>query len=87
MKLYFEDRYSRLRELTNVENRKEAGMAIADFLAHHNYKSYYTRNWVRTVREDLYYVVYDVGSHSEFFLVEFNTRDAADKFLREGIDV
>lgn len=87
MKLYFEDKYARLKELANVKSRKDAGMVIADFLAQHNYKSYYTRNWVRTVRENLYYVVYDVGSHSEFFLVEFDTRDAADKFLREDINV
>lgn len=80
MKLYFEDRYERLREIADVNTPQEASKAIADFLAKYNYKSYYTRSWI-IERKDKIYINYDVGSHSEFFLLEFATRDAAQNFF------
>ena len=80
MKLLFEDRYGRYRELTEVADKAEAAAAIQDFLDAHNFKSYYTRNWVRDC-EDSAHLVYDVGSHSEFFVIKFDTHEAAHKFL------
>ena len=84
MKLLFEDRYGRYREIADVVNKQEVNKVICDFLAKYNFKSYYTRNWIRE-REDGYYVVYDVGSHSEFFCVPFETHDEATAFLKEGV--
>ena len=84
MKVLFEDKYGRYREIANVETKQEVNKTIADFLNAHNFKSYYTRNWVREA-EDCFYVMYDVGSHSEFFCIPFDTHDKAVAFLHEGI--
>ena len=84
MKVLFEDRYGRFREIADVETKKEVNKAIYDFLAQCNFKSYYTRNWIRE-KEVGYQVVYDVGSHSEFFCVNFDTEEAATAFIKEGV--
>ena len=80
MKLLFEDRFGRYREIAEVTSRAEAATAIKDFLDAHNFKSYYTRNWVNDCESGAY-LMYDVGSHSEFFCIRFDTHEAAHKFL------
>lgn len=80
MKLLFEDRYGRYREIAEVVDKNEAATAIKDFLDAHNFKSYYTRNWVRDC-ENGAYLMYDVGSHSEFFCIRFDTHEEAHEFL------
>ncbi len=77
---YFEDSYGRLRLLATVESMKEANAAMREFLDAHNYKSHYTRMWLQE-GEAYWYVVFDVGSHSEFFRLEFNSEEEATKFL------
>jgi hypothetical protein len=84
MKVLFEDRYGRYREIADVKTKKEVNKAIFNFLKDCNFKSYYTRTWVRNA-ENCFYVMYDVGSHSEFFCVPFDTHDKAVAFLQEGV--
>ena len=81
MKVYFEDRYERLREIADVNTKPEAFKAIAAFLDAHNYKSYYTRTWIEETKGKVY-ITCDVGSHTEFFKIEFPNREAASKFLQ-----
>lgn len=85
MKVLFEDRYGRYREIADVETKQEVNKAICDFLNKYNFKSYYTRNWVHETKEGKWHVMYDVGSHSEFFCVPFETHDEAVAFLHEGV--
>ena len=68
MKLYFENSYGEERVVAEVKNEQEAMKEINKFLDDHNYKLYYTRTWMRNQNEK----VYDVGSHSEFFIAKLN---------------
>ena len=85
MQLYFEDRYGRLRPVAKVETLKDANLEIADFLDKYNYKSHYTRMWISEGEEKVY-VTFDVGSHSEFFKVEFDSYIAAKGFIEAGLN-
>ena len=68
MNLYFRDSYGDKRLIApNLQFEKEIWVHIQKFLDDHNYKSYYTRMWY-----DDGYTWYDVGSHTEFFLVDAN---------------
>ena len=51
------------REIGRASDEKIAYQIINEFLADHNYKSYYMRSWIT---EDQVKIV-DVGSWSEFF--------------------
>lgn len=82
MKVLFEDRYGRYREIGNAETKKEVNTIIYNFLKDCNFKSYYTRNWIRE-NESNYHVMYDIGSHSEFFFVPFDTYEQAESFIKE----
>ena len=62
MKLYFEDRFGREREIAVVADKDAALKEIDNFLKAYNYKSYYTRYWTRDG-----VTTFDVGSHTEFF--------------------
>ena len=81
MKVYFEDRYGRYREIADVKTKEQVNKSIADFLKRHNFKSYYTRNWIRETETE-FFVVYDVGSHSEFFCVPFENKNEAECFIK-----
>ena len=68
MNLYFRDSYGDKRLIaSNLQLEKEIWVHIQKFLDDHNYKSYYTRMWYNDG-----YTWYDVGSHTEFFLVDAN---------------
>ena len=68
MNLYFRDSYNNKRLIApNLELEKEIWEHIQKFLDEHNFKSYYTRVWYKEG-----YTWYDVGSHTEFFLVDAN---------------
>ena len=67
MKVYFLDSYNNKRELTEVQTKEEVWSVINKFLEERNYKSYYTRMWYE---DNMTWI--DVGSHSEFFLVDEN---------------
>lgn len=61
--LYFIDSLGSYRLLMTDIEEHEARLAIHVFLDKHNFKSYYTRSW-----ETDEGTMYDVGSHTEFFL-------------------
>lgn len=60
--LYFKSSYGEYRLLTKCVY-EECHIYIKEFLDDHNFKSYYTRIWIK---DD--WVWFDVGSHSEFFI-------------------
>lgn len=62
MKLYFENSYGRRRLIDEPETKEIAMMMIHQFCGERNFKIYYVRNWIQNGE-----LVYDVGSHSEFF--------------------
>ena len=66
MNVYFRDSYGKRRLLeANVKDKEAVWKIIQKFLDDHNYKSYYTRIWYSDG-----YTWYDVGSHTEYFLVD-----------------
>ena len=68
MKLYFCDSNNQERIIAEVSNDVEAMQQINKFLDEHNYKSYYTRIWVEPNGDKWF----DVGSHTEFFILKDN---------------
>lgn len=84
MKVIFEDKYGRYREIADVKTKQEVNKVIYDFLELHNFKSYYTRNWIRETETE-FHVMYDVGSHTEFFFVPFETKESAECFIKGNI--
>ena len=68
MNLYFRNSYGEKKLLAHdIKHKKDVISAIHEFLDDHGFTSYYTRIWY----EDGY-TWFDVGSHSEFFLVDCN---------------
>ena len=67
MKVYFRDSQHNKRFLGGAETKENAWKIIQKFMDDHNFTCYYTRIWF----EDGY-TWYDVGSHTEFFLVDKN---------------
>lgn len=65
--LYFENSREERRIIGRATDENGIYKLINDFLDDHNYKSYYTRTWVN--ENDNKEKIYDVGSHSEFFIV------------------
>ena len=76
MTLLFENRFGQERPIAEVNTKQEASKEIQKFLDGYNYKSYYTRYWVNGSC-----ITYDVGSHSEFFKIRFNSDEEAKAFL------
>lgn len=64
-KVWFQNSQGQEREIAQVTNWSEVHKAISDFLADHNYKSYYIRSWKENDR-----ITIDVGSWSEFFYTD-----------------
>ena len=74
MNVYFENSEGNKRIIgKNIPTRKDAFKCINEFLDDHNYKSYYMRTWY-----DGNYTVVDVGSHTEFFLIDVNIMEHND---------
>lgn len=68
MNVYFRDSKGEKRLLKeNVRTKESAIKIMQDFMDDHNFKSYYTRMWYN---ENNGYTWFDVGSHSEYFLVD-----------------
>lgn len=65
MIVYFENSWGVRRVIGNADSSSEVMRIIHNFLEERNYKSYYTRSWVENNE-----TIYDVGSHSEFFIVD-----------------
>lgn len=68
MNLYFIVPFKKRRLIaSNLQDEKEISQQIKKFLNDHDFKSYYTRTWYENG-----YTWYDVGSHTEFFIVDAN---------------
>lgn len=65
MILYFENSRSERREIGRPKDSDEAFIIINEFCTERNYKIYYTRTWEENGVKKI-----DVGSHSEFFILE-----------------
>lgn len=71
MKLYFENSYGKRRLIAEIEKPTDIGPEITKFIDACNakqppeqrFKSYYLRSWENEDGE----IVYDFGSHSQFF--------------------
>ena len=63
--LYFENSNGKRTKIGHPNSIDEVSDIISNFLKIHNYKSYYTRTWKNENGE----ICYDVGSHSEFFIL------------------
>lgn len=62
----FENSKGQLRVIGTADTQEIAFKVIDDFLADHNYKSYYKRTW----NTDNKTTIVDVGSHTEFFYIQ-----------------
>lgn len=65
--LYFIDSRGNYREIASDVSEANAFKSINKFLDDHNFKSFYRRSWMTDEG-----VMYDVGSHTEFFLWGFH---------------
>lgn len=68
MKLFFQNSKGEERLIAEPANREEVNKEINKFLEDHNSKSYYIR-----VLEADGRLIFDVGSHTEFFILEGTT--------------
>lgn len=68
MKLYFEDRFGYRHIVAESTTKEQLIKEMYKFIhkKNPNFKVYYTRSWI----DDEGFEVMDVGSHSEFFLIE-----------------
>ena len=67
-RLFFQNSKGEERLIAEPLNREEVNKEINKFLDDHNFKSYYTRVWEENGRLKI-----DVGSHTEFFILEGTT--------------
>lgn len=66
MKLYFENSYGERRLIAEPLSEENASEIIYAFCEERNFRIYYTRTW----REPDGLKWYDVGSHTEFFMLD-----------------
>lgn len=64
--LYFQDHTGRKRFIGLAGSLEDAFREVTNFLRKRNYESYYSRYWIKENGD----IVIDVGSHSEFFIIE-----------------
>lgn len=89
MKLYFQNSKGEERLLAEVDSYNIASKKINEFLAEHNYESYYCRIFQEVdtplKQEDKTKVryVFDVGSHTEFFILEVETAEELKEINKE----
>ena len=67
MKLYFENSYGQIRVIAEPQTEEEAWRDIHKFCEDRNFKVCYVREWVES--NGLRY--YDVGSHTEYFILDY----------------
>lgn len=68
MKLYFENSRKERRLIANPATEEDARKVIHEFCENRHFKIYYIRNYIN--EEGL--KVFDVGSWSEFFYLDYN---------------
>lgn len=66
MKLYFENSRSERRIIAEPQTLDDAWNEIKKFCDERNFKIYYVRTWT----EHSGLMIYDVGSHTEFFILD-----------------
>ncbi len=71
MVLYFVDRFGEWREIARPLDKRGAHLRIQAFLAAHDFKCYYIREWDENGDH-----WFDVGSHSEFFVLRKEEKNA-----------
>lgn len=69
MKLHFENSYGQRRIIAEPHTEEEAYKEIYKFCGDRNFEIYYVRTW--TDENALKW--YDVGSHTEFFILDKNS--------------
>ena len=82
MNVYFRDSLGQKRLLEHVGTKEQVWKVIKKFLDDHNFTSYYTRTWFANG-----YTWYDVGSHTEFFLVDENIMEQYEDEQEEEKDI
>lgn len=65
MELYFKNNRGEERKLADVKDSREAMTEINKFCDERKFKIYYVRGWIEKNGD----TVYDVGSHTEFFIL------------------
>lgn len=68
MKLYFENSNGKRRPIASPKTEEDAWEYIHAFCEERNFRIYYIRTW----QDEDGLKVYDVGSHSEFFYLDYN---------------
>ena len=68
MKLYFENSRGEKRLIAEPQTEQEAMKVIKEFCDERDFKIYYTRMWKTPDGSQKY----DVGSHTEFFILDDN---------------
>lgn len=68
MKLYFENSRGERRIIAEPKTQDDTWNEINKFCSDRNFKIYYVRKW----KNNDGLVVYDVGSHTEFFYLDEN---------------
>ena len=76
-KLWFRNSREQERVIAEADTFEEVSNAINDFLAAHNYKSYYIRMWEECDR-----TWFDVGSWSEFFIWDMTLSELNKKEVK-----
>lgn len=83
MNVYFRDSHGKKRLLmSDVYTTEQAWKVMKKFMDDHNFTSYYTRTWFADG-----YTWYDVGSHTEFFLVDENLMEQYENEQEEEKDI
>ena len=68
--------------MSDVYTPEQAWKIMKKFMDDHNFTSYYTRVWFADG-----YTWYDVGSHTEFFLVDENLMEQYENEQEEEKDI
>lgn len=66
MKLYFENSYGEIRIIAEPQTEEGAWETIHTFCEERNFRIHYVREW----RDSNGLKWYDVGSHTEFFILD-----------------
>lgn len=86
IEVYFENCCGQERVIARTKNKSESFSKIAEFLEEHDYTAYYYRYALHEdEKADRWFIKIDVGSHTEFFKIYFNTRGEADGFLSQDM--
>lgn len=78
MNVYFRDSCRNKRHIGTAETKEKAIQIMHKFMDERNFKSYYTRVWY-----DDGYTWFDVGSWSEYFLVDVNLMEDFESEQKE----